>query len=67
MSDASRDASTAFPSDPYGRTPFKAPALEGLESLTEDSLFDVIDPQRIAPLAHKYGLSQVIRWLPKKV
>ena len=67
MSDASRDASSVVPSDPYGRIPFKPPALEGLESLTEDSLFDVIDTQRIAPLAHKYGLAQVIRWLPKKV
>lgn len=56
-----------MPEDPYGRTPFKHPALEGLDALTEVALFDVLDRKRLAAFAGRVGLTSVIRWLPKKV
>lgn len=55
-----------LPLDPHGRTPFTHPALEGLESLTPEAMFDVLDRKRLAALATRVGLTQVLRWLPKK-
>ncbi|KAI9755111.1 MAG: hypothetical protein M1815_005203 [Lichina confinis] len=55
-----------LPRDPHGRSPFKHPALEGLESLTPEAMFDILDRKRLAPLATRVGLTQVVRWLPKK-
>ena len=53
--------------DQYGRIPFKHPALEGLDSLTEHGKDTTIDKRRIAGLAESYGLDAVLRWKPKRV
>ncbi|KAL8774926.1 MAG: hypothetical protein Q9194_003888 [Teloschistes cf. exilis] len=53
--------------DEYGREPFKHPALTGLAGLTRDRKVMVISKTRMAQLANKYGLMQVLRWKPKKV
>lgn len=53
--------------DAYGRMPFKHPALEGIEQLTEKSMSSVLDINRMASLAHSYGLDRALRWKPKNV
>ena len=53
--------------DQYGRIPFKHPALEGLDSLTEHGKTTALEKIRVAGLAESYGLDAVLRWKPKKV
>ena len=53
--------------DPYGRTPFEHPALEGLEILSFETRNDMTDKRRLAQVAEGYGLASVIRWKPKQV
>lgn len=53
--------------DQYGRIPFKHPALEGLDSLTEHGKTTALEKRRVAGLAESYGLDAVLRWKPKKV
>lgn len=53
--------------DPYGRTPFEHPALEGLEVLSPEAKIDLTDKKRLAQIAEGYGLAGVIRWKPKQV
>lgn len=53
--------------DPYGRTPFQHPALEGLEVLSSEAKLDMTDRRRLAQIAEGYGLADVIRWKPRQV
>jgi large subunit ribosomal protein L15 len=59
--------SKKIPEDPYGRTPFQHPALQGLDSLSTDAKSSMTDKKRLAALAKQYGLQEVLRWLPRKV
>ncbi|KAA6413082.1 MAG: rnase iii domain [Lasallia pustulata] len=52
--------------DPYGRTPFQHPALEGLEVLSSEAKLDMTDRRRLAQIAEGYGLADVIRWKPRQ-
>ncbi|KAI9846225.1 MAG: hypothetical protein M1838_001362 [Thelocarpon superellum] len=45
---------------------FAHPALEGVESLSHPALLDLLDKRRLAPLAMRCGLADVLRWLPKR-
>ncbi|KAI9828365.1 MAG: hypothetical protein M1832_002793 [Thelocarpon impressellum] len=45
--------------------PFAHPALSGLSGLTEDSLMGV-SKSRLARLAARTGLPDVVRWLPRR-
>lgn len=53
--------------DEFGREPFKHPALTGLAGLTKEKKMIVLNKKRVAQLANKYGLTEVLRWKPKKV
>ena len=53
--------------DSYGRKPFQNPALESLGALNEESKAQVMDSKRLAMLAERYGLPDVVRWKPKNV
>ncbi|KAL8867377.1 MAG: hypothetical protein Q9174_005704 [Haloplaca sp. 1 TL-2023] len=52
--------------DEYGREPFKHPALAGLAGLTLQRKNAILDKKRTARLAEKYGLTEVLRWKPRK-
>jgi large subunit ribosomal protein L15 len=58
---------TKIMEDPFGRTPYRHPALEGLEELTHDTRSNIINKKQLAQLGQKYGLQNVIRWAPKNV
>lgn len=60
-------AQTIPEKDSYDRTPFQHPALEGLESLTDDARSHVVSKKQLAQLGQKYGLQDVVRWEPKNV
>jgi large subunit ribosomal protein L15 len=53
--------------DPYDRTPFQHPALEGLQNLPTIPISEVISKQRLGRLATSYGIGEVTRWKPKNV
>lgn len=53
--------------DKFGRTPFQHPALEGLAGLTEEAKDVITEKKRLAQLIERYGLTNVLRWKPKKV
>ncbi|KAI9843389.1 MAG: hypothetical protein M1837_006415 [Sclerophora amabilis] len=55
-----------LPPDPHGREPHQSPALEGIENLTEKSLFSMVGNKRVAQLANKSGLATVMQWVPRK-
>ena len=63
----SSDKPSAPQADLYGRMPFQHPALETLERLTEGSKAHILDKERMAKLAERYGLFEVVRWQPKNV
>ncbi|KAI9676378.1 MAG: hypothetical protein M1817_000535 [Caeruleum heppii] len=46
--------------------PFAHPALEGLQGLTSETLLDLVHKRRIAPIASRGGLGEVMRWLPMR-
>ncbi|KAL2386687.1 hypothetical protein RJZ90_000546 [Blastomyces dermatitidis] len=51
--------------DPYGRTPFEHPSLQGLDALTEDNKNMRINRTKLAALAEQYKLGEVLRWVPR--
>jgi len=53
--------------DPYGRTPFQHPALEGLQNLPTIPISEIISKERLGRLATSYGIGEVTRWKPKNV
>ena len=64
---ASSAAASPIPTDPFGRTPSKDAALEGVENLSDAAVAQAIEKTRLADLAQRYGLHQVIRWKPRQV
>ncbi|KAL8689212.1 MAG: hypothetical protein Q9218_005064 [Villophora microphyllina] len=64
-------ASTTTPEpshpDEFGREPFKDPVLAGLAGLTRERKERILDKKRVAQLASKYGLTEVMRWKPRLV
>lgn len=55
------------PEDPYGREPFKHQALEGLSNLSTNTKSFLTSKTKLAELAQRYELQEVIRWSPRKV
>lgn len=55
------------PEDPYGRKPFQHQALEGLSNLSTNTKSFLTSKTKLAELAQKYELQNVIRWSPRKV
>jgi hypothetical protein len=53
--------------DPYGRAPFEHPAVDAVESLTDDSRTWLTYHKQIAKVAEQYGLPAVMRWVPRNV
>ena len=53
--------------DEFGRQPFEHPALDGLLNLTPMLKADILDKRRLYALSDRYGLTNVLRWKPKKV
>ncbi|KAI9744200.1 MAG: hypothetical protein M1818_002352 [Claussenomyces sp. TS43310] len=51
--------------DPYGRTPYSHPALNGLPNLSTVSVSDVLAKERLGRLAASCGIPQVTRWKPR--
>ncbi|KAG6994134.1 20S-pre-rRNA D-site endonuclease nob1 [Physcia stellaris] len=64
---ATKKSSSQSQPDSYGRTPFKHPALENVEALSERSKGQVMDTSRMFMLAERYGLPNVVRWKPKNI
>lgn len=62
-------SATPFPEtqDPYGREPFRHPALDGLAGVSVESKYHILNTARTAQLGENYGLDTVVRWKPKKV
>lgn len=58
---------TSTADDGYDREPFRHPALEGLDKLTEDQKLQITKKSRLSRLGERYGLDRVMRWKPKKV
>ncbi|KAF2646705.1 hypothetical protein P280DRAFT_16918 [Massarina eburnea CBS 473.64] len=52
--------------DEYGRIPFTHPALDGLAGLSQVATDRVLDKERLAGIAERYGLDKVTRWVPKR-
>lgn len=62
------EAANASPkTDPHGRTPFSHPALDGLRSLSPETKSFLTDRSKLAELAQKYEMQNVLRWTPRKV
>lgn len=60
-------ANVAVKTDSHGRTPFSHPALDGLRSLSPETKSFLTDRSKLAELAQKYELQNVLRWTPRKV
>ncbi|EAS31139.3 RNase III domain-containing protein [Coccidioides immitis RS] len=58
--------SQKLPADPYNRTPFQHPSLEGLEVLSSPTLETLMSKKRLAALGRQYELDGVMRWIPRK-
>ncbi len=63
---ASADGYAPTP-DQYGREPFSHQALQGLEGLTENAKFMVMEKRRLSRLGERYGIDGVLRWKPRRV
>lgn len=53
--------------DPHGRQSFAHPALEGLDSLSDSTKVLLTGKTKLAQLAQKYDMQNVLRWSPRKV
>ncbi|KAL5335797.1 ribonuclease-III-like-domain-containing protein [Aspergillus crustosus] len=53
--------------DPFGRTPFTHPALEGLDNLSSSTKKFLTNKSRLAEIARRHDVPRVLRWRPKKV
>ncbi|KAJ5182571.1 hypothetical protein N7492_000187 [Penicillium capsulatum] len=58
-------ASTTPTKDDFGRTPFTHPALDGLKNLSGATKGALTDRTKLAELAQRYKLLEVLRWAPK--
>ncbi|KAJ5907076.1 uncharacterized protein N7473_003992 [Penicillium subrubescens] len=59
-------ANVAVKTDSHGRTPFSHPALDGLRSLSPETKSFLTDRSKLAELAQKYEMQNVLRWTPRK-
>lgn len=50
--------------DTFGREPFQHPALERVEILADNFRQRKLHSRHVGELAHRYGLHEVLRWLP---
>lgn len=53
--------------DPYGRTPFSDPALDGVECLTGGTRTWLTYHRQMSKIAADYGIPAVMRWVPRNV
>lgn len=53
--------------DEFGRTPFTHPALDGLKNLSSNAKSSLTDRTKLAELAQRYKMLEVLRWAPKTV
>ena len=60
-------AASNVPPDPYNRKPSRDVALEGIENVTDVTVSKAIDKTRLADLAQRYGIHQVVRWKPRQI
>ncbi|KAL2262649.1 hypothetical protein VTK26DRAFT_574 [Humicola hyalothermophila] len=51
--------------DPFGREPFRHPALANLDKLNVTQPQDLVSKEKLAKLAIDVGLLEVIRWKPR--
>lgn len=65
--ESSSNASPEKLEDPYGRTAFEHPSLQGLDILTEDNKNMRVNRTKLAELAQQYKLQEVLRWVPRYV
>jgi large subunit ribosomal protein L15 len=49
------------------RVPFTHPALEGVQNLTDVTIGEILTKKRLAGLAAKMGMRDIIRWKPRMV
>ncbi|KAG5305174.1 RNase III domain-containing protein [Histoplasma capsulatum G186AR] len=63
--ESSSNASPEKLEDPYGRTAFEHPSLQGLDILTEDNKNMRVNRTKLAELAQQYKLQEVLRWVPR--
>ncbi|KAL9091026.1 MAG: hypothetical protein Q9159_001652 [Coniocarpon cinnabarinum] len=56
-----------IPDDPWSREPLQDAALEGVENVTDMAMERAISKDRLADLAQRYGLHQVVRWKPRQI
>ncbi|KAF7718818.1 Uncharacterized protein PECH_005850 [Penicillium ucsense] len=63
---SSEAATTSANPDPYGRTPFSHPALDGLRSLSPETKSFLTDRSKLSELAQKYEMQNILRWTPRK-
>ncbi|KAF1830814.1 hypothetical protein BDW02DRAFT_506678 [Decorospora gaudefroyi] len=61
-----RDANGKPQNDEFGRKPYLHPALNGLQGLSDEAEGLVLNRARLAPIAERYGLDKVTRWVPKR-
>lgn len=60
-------ASATATKDEFGRTPFTHPALNGLKNLSSETKSALTDRTKLAELAQRYQMLEVLRWSPKMV
>jgi hypothetical protein len=53
--------------DPFQREPFRHPATESVDCLLGDAHFRLTNHKKLASLAEKYGLPEIVRWHPRDV
>lgn len=53
--------------DKFGRTPFRHESLRNTENVSMYTKEVVLDKRRLAQLAQRYGLEEVLRWKPRQV
>lgn len=60
-------ASKDIPADPFGRTHFQHPSLEGVEALLGTASAYFLHHKAISSLAAGYDIPDIVRWWPRKV
>jgi large subunit ribosomal protein L15 len=61
------DGTFVDPPDEFEREPFRHPGVDLLPRLSDQTKGDFVSLPRIASMAHNLGLTQVVRWKPRKV
>ena len=53
--------------DSYGRQPFQHPAINAVDVLSGGARTYFTHHRQMSNIATKYGISEIVRWLPKNV